>query len=192
MKRITRVVVAAAAALALGAGLTACEDDSSQGKETRAKQKGYDQLVANQPAGRMEYSPTREAINEWVKTWGKRGKLSYVYIQNGKGEYGYFVMKGMPVARCQMLTPTEKVDSETNGRVVVALPGMDGTYSSGSMCDTYYGFDATTGVFMEFTVGTNQSFFLFDKPMTMPEYASAKQLGPTSVNDVKAGQGAKD
>lgn len=192
MKRITRVVVAAAAALALGAGLTACEDDSSQGKETRAKQKGYDQLVANQPAGRMEYSPTREAINEWVKTWGKRGKLSYVYIQNGKGEYGYFVMKGMPVARCQMLTPTEKVDSATNGRVVVALPGMDGTYSSGSMCDTYYGFDATTGVFMEFTVGTNQSFFLFDKPMTMPEYASAKQLGPTSVNDVKAGQGAKD
>ncbi|MFE3587441.1 hypothetical protein ACFXOY_07940 [Streptomyces niveus] len=66
--------------------------------------------MANQPAGRMEYSPTREAINQWVKTGGKRGKLSYVYIQNGKGEYGYFV-----------------------------------------------------------TVGTNQSFFLFDKPMTMPE-----------------------
>ncbi|MEV8286749.1 hypothetical protein [Streptomyces niveus] len=183
MKTITRIG-AVCAALVLGLGLTACEDDSSQSKETKAKQKSYDQLVANQPAGRMEYSPTREAINQWVETWGKRGKLSYVYIQNGKGEYGYFVMKGMPVARCQMLTPTEKVDRSSQGSVVVGLPGMDGTYSAGSMCDTYYGFDATTGVFMEFTVGTNQSFFLFDKPMTMPEYASATQLGPTSVDDV--------
>ncbi|WP_405797533.1 hypothetical protein [Streptomyces sp. NBC_01506] len=185
MKTITRTVVASMAALTLGVGLTSCDDDSSQSKETKAKQKSYDQLVANQPAGKMEYSPTREAINEWVKTWGKRGKLSYVYIQNAKGEYGYFVMKGMPVARCQMLTPTEKVDASANGKVVVALPGMDGTYSAGSMCDTYYGFDATTGVFMEFTVGTNQSFFLFDKPMTMPEYASARQLGPTAVEDVR-------
>ncbi|MFC9747161.1 hypothetical protein ACFWGI_00015 [Streptomyces niveus] len=190
MKTITRFG-AVCAALVLGLGLTACEDDSSQSKETKAKQKSYDQLVANQPAGRMEYSPTREAINQWVKTWGKRGKLSYVYIQNGKGEYGYFVMKGMPVARCQMLTPTEKVDRSSQGSVVVGLPGMDGTYSAGSMCDTYYGFDATTGVFMEFTVGTNQSFFLFDKPMTMPEYASATQLGPTSVDDV-GDVGAKD
>ncbi|MFD3519183.1 hypothetical protein [Streptomyces sp. NPDC058653] len=184
MRTITRVSVASAAALTLLLTLAACQDDSSQSKETKAKQKSYDQLVAKQPAGRMEYSPTREAINQWVRTWGKKGKLSYVYIQNAKGEYGYFVMKGMPVARCQMLTPTEKVDSDTNGKVAVPLPGMDGTYSAGSMCDTYYGFDATTGAFMEFTVGTNQSFFLFDRPMSMPEYASARQLGPTSVEDV--------
>lgn len=185
MKTITRTVVACMAALTLGVGLTACEDDSSRGKETKAKEKNYDKLVANQPAGKMEYSPTREAINQWVKTWGKRGKLSYVYIQNAKGEYGYFIMKGLPTARCEMLTPTEKVDSSTNGKVVVSLPGMDGVYSSGSMCNAYYGFDATTGAYIEFTVGTNQSFFLFDKPMTMPEYASAQQLGPTSVKEVK-------
>ncbi|MFD5897657.1 hypothetical protein [Streptomyces sp. NPDC060366] len=185
MKTITRTAVAAMAALTLGLGLTACDDDSSQSRETKAKQRNYDQLVANQPAGKMEYSPTREAINQWVKTWGKRGKLSYVYIQNARGEYGYFVMKGLPVARCEMLTPTEKVDSSSTGKVVVALPGMDGVYSAGSMCNAYYGFDATTGAYIEFTVGTNQSFFLFDKPMTMPEYASAEQLGPTSVEEVK-------
>lgn len=182
-RTITRTAVAAVTALTLGAGLTACEDDSSQSKETEAKQRNYDQLVANQPAGKMDYSPTREAINQWVKTWGKRGKLSYVYIQNARGEYGYFVMKGLPVARCEMLTPTEKVDSSSNGKVVVALPGMDGVYSAGSTCNAYYGFDATTGAYIEFTVGTNQSFFLFDKPMTMPEYASAQQLGPTSVEE---------
>ncbi|MGH1556614.1 hypothetical protein ACRAWF_47270 [Streptomyces sp. L7] len=86
--------------------------------------------------------------------------------------------------RCKMLHPTEKVESSDSGIAVLAQPGMDGTCTSGSTCNAYYGFDATTNAYMEFTVGTNQSFFLFDKPMTMPEYASAKQLGPSSVKDV--------
>ncbi|MGA5507500.1 hypothetical protein [Streptomyces umbrinus] len=184
MKKFARMALVGIVALVVGLALTSCTD-SSQDKENKAKQKGYDHLVAQQPAGRMEYSPTREAINQWVKTWGKRGKLSYVYIQNAKGEYGYFIMKGLPVPRCKMLTPTEKVEHSDSGVAVLAQPGMDGTYTTGSTCNAYYGFDATTGAYMEFTVGTNQSFFLFDKPMTMPEYASAKQLGPTSVKDVK-------
>ena len=185
MRRIARICLTAAPVLALGLGLASCTGDSSQDKENRAKQDGYDQLVARQPAGRMEYSPTREAINQWVETWGKPGKLSYVYIQNAKGEYGYFIMKGLPVPRCKMLTPTERMESTSNGVAVLPQPGMDGTYSAGSMCQAYYGFDATTGAYMEFTVGTNQSFFLFDKPMTMPEYAGAEQMGPTSVKDVE-------
>jgi hypothetical protein len=61
---------------------------------------------------------------------------------------------------------------------------MDGTYDSGSACGAYFGFDASTGVYMEFTVGMNQSFFLFDRPMRMPEFAGAKQFGPTSVDDM--------
>ncbi|MFF3346489.1 hypothetical protein [Streptomyces sp. NPDC002779] len=184
MKKLVHTVLLGVAALAVGLALTSCTGDSSQDKENKAKQENYDHLVAQQPAGRMEYSPTREAINQWIKTWGKRGKLSYVYIQNAKGEYGYFIMKGLPVPRCKMLTPTERVESSSDGIAVLPQPGMDGTYSSGSTCNAYYGFDATTGAYMEFTVGTNQSFFLFDKPMTMPEYASARQLGPTSVKEV--------
>jgi hypothetical protein len=183
MKKFTRMALATVVALVVGLALTSCTD-SSQDKENKVKQENYDHLVAQQPAGRMAYSPTREAINQWIRTWGKRGKLSYVYIQNANGEYGYFIMKGLPVPRCKMLTPTERVESSSHGVAVLAQPGMDGTYSSGSTCNAYYGFDATTGAYMEFTVGTNQSFFLFDKPMTMPEYASAKQLGPTSVKDV--------
>jgi hypothetical protein len=62
---------------------------------------------------------------------------------------------------------------------------MDGVYSQGSMCHAYYGLDDTTGAYMEFTVGSNQSFFLFDKPMTMPVFAEAEQLGHSSVKDVK-------
>ncbi|MEU9737055.1 hypothetical protein [Streptomyces sp. NPDC048002] len=188
MKNFARPAQATVLAPVVGLALTSCTDDSSQDKENAAKQENYDHLVARQPAGRMEYSPTREAINQWVKTWGKRGKLSYVYIQNAKGEYGYFIMKGLPVPRCKMLTPTERVESSSDGIAVLAQPGMDGTYTSGSTCNAYYGFDATTNAYMEFTVGTNQSFFLFDKPMSMPEYADARQLGPSSVKDVEKRQ----
>ncbi|MFB7512775.1 hypothetical protein [Streptomyces sp. NPDC056144] len=185
MHTITRIAATACSALALCLTLASCSE-SSQDKEAQAKQEGYDHLVAQQPAGRMEYSPTRESINQWVKTWGKRGKLSYVYIQNAKGEYGYFVMKGLPVPRCKMLTPTERVERGESWSAVLPQPGMDGTYTTGSTCNAYYGFDATTGAYMEFTVGTNQSFFLFDRPMALPEYAGATRLGPTSMKDVKS------
>ena len=79
MKKFARMALATVVALVAGLALTSCTD-SSQDKENKAKQENYDHLVAQQPAGRMEYSPTREAINQWIKTWGKRGKLSYVYI----------------------------------------------------------------------------------------------------------------
>ncbi|MEU6177096.1 hypothetical protein [Streptomyces coeruleorubidus] len=188
MKRIFRTASAVAAVLLLGFGAVACEDDSSQATETRAKEKGYDKLVANQPIEVPEYSTTRETINRWIKTWGKassKGKLSYVYLQNAKGEYGYFVLKGLPVSYCALGTPPTKTKSGSNGIVNVPLPEMDGTYSDGAgTCNTYYGFDATTGAYLEFTLGMNQSFFLFDQPATMPEFTSASQMGPSSIEDV--------
>lgn len=160
--------------LTLSVGLVACDDDSSQSKENWAKQENYDHLVAEQPAGRMDYSPAREAISQWMKTWGEPGRLPCVYIQNGKGEYGYFIVKGLPVPRCKKLTPTEEVDSDERGKAVVQQSGMDGVYSSGSTCNAYCGFDATTCVYMEFTGGTEQPFFLFGKPMRLPEFSSAE------------------
>lgn len=188
MNRIARAIAASAAVAGLAFGAVSCTDESdkSRDQEQSAKQKSYDRLVSQQPAVQMNYSPTRDSINNWIRTWGKKGKLSYVYIQNAKGEYGYFIMKGLPVPRCKMLTPTEKADWNSNGGgLLIPQPGMDGTYSSGSTCNAYYGFDATTGAYMEFTVGMNQSFFLFDKPMTLPEFATAKQMGPSGLKDVK-------
>jgi len=88
MKKSVRVSLAVVIALVGGLALTSCTSDTSQDKENKAKQSNYDHLVALQPAGRMEYSPTREAINQWVQTWGKRGNLSYVYIQNAKASTG--------------------------------------------------------------------------------------------------------
>lgn len=189
MKRIIRTVLGVVTVLVVGFSATACDDDSSQAKETEAKEKGYDKLVANQPIEVPEYSTTRETINRWIKTWGKnssKGKLSYVYLQNAKGEYGYFVLKGLPVSYCALGTPPSKTKSNNgSGMVNIPLPEMDGTYSKGSgECNTYYGFDATTDAYLEFTLGMNQSFFLFDQPSTLPEFSSASQMGPSSIEDV--------
>lgn len=181
MKRTHRITATLLSLPVLGFGLVGCmEDDETKVKENNAKAAAYERLVANQPAEAMDYSPTRESLNQWVKTWEKPNQLSYVYIQNAKGEYGYLVMKNLPVPRCKMLTANTKPYGDS-GRVNTELPGMDGTYTSGGTCNTYFGFDATTGAYMEFTLGMNQSFFLFNQPMTLPEFASAKPLGMTVI-----------
>src|SRR3546814_18270023 len=54
------------------------------------------------------YSPTRETKNFWIDTWMKKpGKKSYVYIQNANGQYGYYILKGLPVTYCVGLLPPE-------------------------------------------------------------------------------------
>lgn len=190
MRAVSKAAIVAATAAAV-LSLSACDEggaSESQKKENAAKIAGYDQMVKNQPAGSMNYSPTRATINKWIDTWDEPGKLAFVYIQNGAGEYGYFVTEGPPVSYCAMLTPNFEVrgtPQSSGGMAVLPAPGMDGAYYSGGECNAYYAIDATTGAYLEFTVGANQSFFLYDQPMQLPEFSSAAQLGPTSLEDVQ-------
>lgn len=152
-------------------GLAACEmEPTSQDKEAQQRQGSYDTLTSNQPAKQMEYSPTRDTVNRWVETWGSDpNKLAYVYIQLGGGGYGYFVMDGPPVSMCVMLTPNYEIREDSYGNLMVPAPGIDGAYYGGEgSCSTYYGFDSETGAYLEFTVGMNQSYFLFSEPMDLP------------------------
>ncbi|MDT0476214.1 hypothetical protein RM863_29225 [Streptomyces sp. DSM 41014] len=192
MRRLTRPLTAALTASALLFGATACtgDDNSSRQKESRARSSNYDQLVARQPARTGSYSPTRETKNFWVDTWMKTpNKLSYVYIQNASGAYGYFVLKGLPVSYCVSLLPPEVKTrgdlGEYDGDLIVQGPSMDGTYSSNTNCGAYYGKDATTGAYVEFSVGQNQSYFLYDQPLELPQFQGAKPLGPSRIEDVK-------
>lgn len=178
--RLAKLCSTCVVIMAMAAGLSACEDDTKE-TETKAKLAAYEKLVAAQPAKTMDYSPTREALNQWVTTWGKPGKLSYVYIQNMKGDYGYFVMKGLPVPRCKMLTANTRVTGSNQNLINEEIPGMDGTYTSGGTCNTYFGYDATTNVYLEFTVGMGQSYFVFGEPVTLPEFKDAHQMGPTVI-----------
>lgn len=192
MNRVLRITLISTVVAALGFGVAACED-STQDKETKAKLRAYERVVANQPLESPTHSTTRETINKWVRTWGgpkSKGKLSYVYIQNAKGEYGYYILKGLPVSYCKMGTPPSQGVSKNNSAVSEPLPGMDGTYTDGAgACNTYYGFDATTDAYLEFSVGMNQSFFLYDQPMPLAQFKDAQQMGPTSVADAKKKSG---
>lgn len=170
-------IAGVAGALVLGASACGDTTESSRTQETTRQQDNYENLSANQPAGSMEHSPTRDTINFWVETWGSDpGKLSYVYLSLNGGGYGYFVLEGLPVSYCAMLTPNYRFehpspDGESNtsweNYQVVPAPGIDGAYYSGGQCDTYYGKDAESGAYVEFSVGQSQTFFLRDQPMEM-------------------------
>lgn len=183
-------ITAVCVALGIGA-LSACEDDDknkSRNKEKSAAASNYDRLVANQPAHTGTYSPTRETKNFWIDTWmQKPGKKAYVYIQNANGEYGYFIFKGLPVSYCVSLLPPEVKTrgdlGEWDGDLIVQGPSMDGTYSSASNCQTMYGKDAETGAYVEFTIGQNQSYFLYDQPLDLPQFKGAKPLGPSTIKN---------
>ncbi|MFJ8345102.1 hypothetical protein ACIQ9J_01740 [Streptomyces sp. NPDC094153] len=193
MRRLTHRILATTTVVGIALGATACSGDdkpTSRAKESSARSSNYDQLVARQPAHTGSYSPTRETKNFWVDTWMKQpGKLSYVYIQNANGSFGYFVLKGLPVTYCVSLLPPEvktRADlGQYDGDLIVQGPSMDGTYSSNSNCNSYYGKDAVTGAYVEFSVGQNQSYFLYDQPLDLPQYKDAKPLGPSRIQDVK-------
>lgn len=162
----------------------------SRAKETTRVENNYDKLVNNQPAHSGSYSPTRETKNFWIDTWMKDpSKLSYVYITNGD-KTGYFVLKGLPVSYCTSLLPPEQyhrfdMGEDGSAGLLLKAPSMDGTYSSGADCTTKYGKDATTGAYVEFTVGQNQSYFLYDQPMPSV-YPNAEPKGPTKIENGKA------
>lgn len=190
MHRITRTALATIATTTTLLTATACtgDDNSTQGSESKARQAGYDQMVKAQPADIMSYSPTRETINAWIDTWDEPGKLAFVYLQDANGQYGYFVTQGPPVSYCAMLTPTYEFrrpydGSGQNGHIVPA-PGMDGAYYSGNQCNSYYAMDATTGAYLEFTIGANQSYFLYDQPQMLPAFEAAEPLGPTDIENL--------
>lgn len=183
-----KLIGSIAAATVLVGAVSAC---SGQQNETATAERGirnggYDQLAKNQPAITMPYSPTRETINGWVKTWGKPGKVSYVYLQNPEGKMiGYFVLKGLPVSYCSSNTPNYNFEDPTNdgndNPFMVTAPGLDGTYeAAGAACNTFYGFDAGTGAYVEYTAGFGINVLLYDQPL--PQSGSIPNLGPTTAD----------
>lgn len=191
-KKVQRAAIGAALAGVGVVTLTGCFGSDEPAKGAKAEAAGrdntYNRLVANQPAHSGTYSPTRDTKNFWIDTWMKKpGKKSYVYIQNAKGEYGYYVLKGLPVSYCTSLVPTEagsrvNLGSDGSGAITLKQPSVDGTYSSSSNCNVLYGRDAESGAYVEFSIGTNQSYFLYDQPMDLPQYKNAQPLGSTKLN----------
>jgi hypothetical protein len=169
----------------------ACSGDdkkaSPQERESKTRQGGYEELAARQPAKTMKYSPSRETINYWIETWNKPGKLSFVYLMAGNGQFvGYYVLKGLPVSYCAALTPNyefrNRDTGDFHGDILVPAPGVDGVYYSGGQCNQYYGVDATTGAYIEFSIGGSLNYLLFDQPLPV----EVAPLGFTKIEDITA------
>lgn len=192
MRSLTRIA-AAAAVTAIAVGITACEGNdpqqSSQQRESESRINSYNQQVAAQPAHEMKYSASRDTINFFIDSWGKEGQLSYVYLVNSEGQpIGYYIIKGRPLTMCAALTPTwdwqDIPGDEDDVKQQVPAPGVDGVYyGSGGGCNTFYGEDATTGAYVEYTAGLGINVLLYNQPL--PAFNGATALGPTSLDDVK-------
>lgn len=182
-------ILSAVAAVGVVLALAACEDKpAAQAEESQRQQSNYERLAAGQPAGDANHSPTRETINFWLETWGQEpGKLSYVYLLAGNGQMvGYFIFEGLPVSYCASLTPTYRFErpygsgSGTNGHMVPA-PAMDGVYYSGGQCDAYYGKDAVSGSYMEYTIGNGISALVYEQPLPRQD---VEPLGVATIENV--------
>lgn len=158
---------------------------SGQASESHSQQSNYNRLVAAQPSHTMSFSPTRETINFWIDTWGKPGKLAYVYLQGADGNLlGYYIFKGLPVSYCASQTPTYRIlqDDHDDGQMSVPAPSIDGVYYSGGQCTSYYGRDASNNAYIEYTAGLGINVLLYDRPLPRQD---AKPLGFATVQNVK-------
>jgi len=184
--RIHNAVKVVAGLIAAAVLLGACTSSGGGGNSTANEQKiqkgSYDALTKLEPAHAMSYSPTRATINFWIDTWGRNpNKLAYVYLQNSNGDFtGYYVFKGLPVSYCAALTPTYKIDYDSNGNLLLPAPSIDGVYYSGGQCNTYYGRDATTDAYIEYTAGLGINVLLYDQPL--PGHPNVQALGPTKIH----------
>lgn len=183
--RMNRNLAALAVAAAAVFGLAACSqsEPDSRAAERASVDNTYDGLVARQPAHSMSHSPTRDTKNFWVDTWDEPGKLAYVYLQNGDGKMlGYYVLVGPPVDKCTSLVPPyEVVSNQNGGMAVVPRVSVDGTWSSGNNCSTFYGKDATSGAYVEYTAGLGINVLLYDQPLPN---VNVTPLAATRIEDL--------
>lgn len=181
MRYLTALTLAAIGLLVL----TGCTQENDTVKSERnIRSQGYARLASKQPAHTMSYSPSRDTINFWIDTWGKQpGKLSYVYLIASNGQMiGYYVFRGLPVSYCAALTPTYDVYGSADGNLVLPAPGVDGVYYSGGQCSAYYGRDATTNSYLEYTVGQGISALIYERPLPRQD---VEPLGFTTIKQAK-------
>lgn len=189
MRRMTKTLLALVAGLALF-GAVACEDGPPSEKQEQSEKNAnvYEQILANQEVSDPTYSNDLENIDFWVDTWGSDpGALAYVYLLSSDGDFiGYYILKGLPTTKCKNATPTyEIIYDEYGGNVVVPAPGLSATYGTGSGdCTTFYGQDASTGAYVEWTV-TEMTMLTFNQQYTLPEGVTPPALGFTEFDEVE-------
>jgi len=162
------------------------DEESATEKDTQVRQDATDAKVENQPYRDGPWSPNLETSNFYADTWyHEQGKLAYTYVFSLTGEaFGYYITVGPMLTNCATANQPYKKESidtgDFTGETIVPERGSDGLYYSGGQCDTYYGRDAISGAYVEFT---DLSFSTSDQPL--PAFSNAKAIGPTSIEDAQ-------
>lgn len=173
-------------AVLMGVFTIACEPEqqsTSTENEKATQAENQEKLASTQRAEGMDYSPTRDNLIKWADKWEEQGKLSYVYFFNSSGELGYFIFEGLPSSYCASLTPPQKIETKDWASVdahVMPAPALDGAYYSGSNCTQFFGYEAGTGNYFEFTVGGDFNYFLSESPLTELDM---KPIGDTTEEE---------
>src|SRR5699024_6962901 len=155
--------------------LAGCESESER-SEVGTRQGNYDKLVEMEPALEVTNPKTRETVNFFTETWNEEGQLAYVYLQNSEGKMiGYYALDGPPVSMCTALTPPDR--QKYSDSPVRQAPGIDGVYRSSEDCSRYYGKDASTESYVEFTVGMGINMLLYTEPLD--NHPNVENLAPT-------------
>lgn len=178
-----KLILFVVAILFTGITLSSCTETepSAERQEQKTGAQNYENLAKQEPSKPTTYPANRKTINFYTTTWGEHAKTAYVYLTNASGEVvSYVVMDGPPVSMCTSLRPPYKLlDPAGDGvgpNLVVPAAGTDGVFYSGGECNTYYGKDASSGAFVEFSVGQSQSFILRDQPFTPESLQGALNL----------------
>lgn len=174
MRRLILIALALIAIVLVG-----CEEETnSKTSERDVQNSNYDRLVEQEPAKEVTNPKTRETVNFFTETWNEEGQLAYVYLQNSNGDMiGYYALDGPPVSMCTALTPPDEAKYYNNGGTTVTqAPGIDGVYRSDEDCSRYYGKDASTGSYIEFTVGMGINMLLYTEPLD--NHPNVENLAP--------------
>ena len=188
-----RKAVVIVATLMVGVTFAACEPTNNEPDAAKQEQErqtqNYSSLTQTQPAGSMAYSPTRDTAAKFAETWEEKGKLSYVYLIDSVGhQIGYYIFEGLPVNYCASLTPPDKVEvneGHYEGEFTAttrSAPAIDGMYYGNCNSNQYYGYDAVSGAYIEFTGGGSFNYLLSDQPMTEVD---SKPLGDATIENVE-------
>jgi hypothetical protein len=189
-ERMKTVLLAGMTAALTMFTIAACSDETPTEQQQQADKRDatYQTLLDQYEVSDPTYSNDLVNIDFWVDTWGTEpGKLAYVYLLSADGEFiGYYVLDGLPTTKCKNATPTYELldfpgDGDSYPDMQVPAPGLSGTYSTGTGdCTTFYGKDASTGAYVEWTV-TELTMLTFDQPYPMPEGVNPPALGFTEL-----------
>lgn len=184
-ERVKTLSLAAMAGVLAVFAVAACSEGTTPEQEQQADKRdaAYQSLLDQYEVSDPTYSNDLVNIDFWVDTWGSEaGKLAYVYLLSADGTFiGYYVLDGLPTTKCKNATPNYDIYDAPSTDLVVPAPGLSGTYSTGTGdCTTFYGKDASTGAYVEWTV-TELTMLTFDQPYPLPEGVNPPPLGFTEL-----------